>query len=128
MLIEGLYDILTTTTLSEENDSTVAVHLNKEHELFKGHFPENPVLPGVVMLQIIKELSEKQLQKKLFLKAASNVKFLAPVDPGVNSKLILKLHIQQDNGFIKVKNQTTFEDGTIVLKCNVTFVELNVIL
>jgi 3-hydroxymyristoyl/3-hydroxydecanoyl-(acyl carrier protein) dehydratase len=32
------------------------IRLNPDHAIFAGHFPGQPVVPGVCMLQIIKEL------------------------------------------------------------------------
>ncbi len=56
MLIEGLYSIL---SFEQQDDIlTSRIKLYKEHEIFKGHFPGNPVMPGVCMIQIIKELTE----------------------------------------------------------------------
>ena len=34
------------------------ITLNPAHPIFAGHFPGNPITPGVCMLQIIKELTE----------------------------------------------------------------------
>src|SRR5690606_40660571 len=57
------------------------VHLNPSHLIFDGHFPGNPVAPGVCMMQIVKELTETVEQKTLFLVRASNVKFTALINP-----------------------------------------------
>jgi 3-hydroxyacyl-[acyl-carrier-protein] dehydratase len=42
--------------------------LNPKHAIFAGHFPGQPVVPGVCMLQIIKEGLEQALDKKLVYK------------------------------------------------------------
>lgn len=57
MLLKNyLYQILE----SEKNDSGFAysIQISDKHPIFKGHFPESPILPGVCILQIFKELSE----------------------------------------------------------------------
>ena len=44
MLIEGLY---TTDHFSfEDNTVNASITLNNDHDIFKGHFPGNPILPG----------------------------------------------------------------------------------
>lgn len=92
------------------------IHLNKDHDVFKGHFPNNPVLPGVCTMQIIKELTETIVQKQLVLSRAINVKFMALINPVVNPTLRLELDIETlENGEIKVKNSTFF-DTTLALK------------
>lgn len=118
MLIEGLY----TVQSLEQNELEVraTVKLNAEHEVFKGHFPGSPVMPGVCMIQMIKELTEQSLNKKLFLSVASNVKFMAIIDPNVNETIALTLNISEDEGIVKVKNITSYEE-TVALKLSATF-------
>ncbi|WP_422082329.1 3-hydroxyacyl-ACP dehydratase [Ulvibacterium sp.] len=118
ILIEGLYVIKD----YEYNQDTVSstIQLNKEHPIFKGHFPGNPVMPGVCMIQIIKELTEKATGKQLFLKVSSNIKFMAIINPEENDILHLILNISTDEREVKVKNTTTFQD-TLALKLSATF-------
>ena len=122
MLLKNFYAILK-SEYSEAHSFVATVDLNKEHPIFEGHFPKFPVTPGVSMLQIIKELTEKHLNQSLFLVSGTNIKFLKVVDPNENSILKFNLTFKEDGEHIKVKNTTSFEDGTPVLKCNVTFVK-----
>lgn len=104
-----------------ENGSFVAkIKLNPDHEIFKGHFPGNPVTPGVCMMQIVKDLTENFTASKLFLKSASNVKFMAIINPFETPDLVLQLDITEKDGEIKVKNTTSFGE-TIALKLSVTY-------
>ncbi|MBO6200553.1 MAG: 3-hydroxyacyl-ACP dehydratase [Chryseobacterium sp.] len=104
-----------------ENGSFVAtIKLNPDHEIFKGHFPGNPVTPGVCMMQIVKDLTEYFTASKLFLKSASNVKFMAIINPFETPDLVLQLDITEKDGEIKVKNTTSFGE-TIALKLSVTY-------
>ncbi|VAW12958.1 Beta-hydroxyacyl-(acyl-carrier-protein) dehydratase, FabA/FabZ [hydrothermal vent metagenome] len=118
MLIKDLY----TVQSFEQNETgvTATIQIHKEHEVFKGHFPGNPVMPGVCMIQIIKELTEKATRKELFLSVSSNIKFMAIINPEKNDVLVLNLIISEIDGDIKVKNTTFFED-TLALKLNATF-------
>lgn len=120
MLLENMYEVL---TLSKVDDSTfeASVKINKTHEIFKGHFPNNPVTPGVVMLQILKNCVESHLNVPLLMHKTSNVKFLALVNPEVDNVLNFNITFQYKNDTVIVKNQTSFKDGRPVLKCNVTF-------
>lgn len=118
MLIEGLYKV--TSTENTENGILGKVHLNKDHAIFKGHFPGNPVMPGVCMIQIIKELTEEATGKNLFLAVSSNIKFMAIINPEKNPDLQLVIDIAEENDEVKVKNITSYED-TVALKLNATF-------
>jgi len=122
MLLKDFYKVNEIENNSE-NDYTASVFLNKDHDVFKGHFPGNPVTPGVCMMQIIKELCEEILDEKLMLKTASNVKFMALINPDVNPDLRLELSINSNEaGEIKVKNTTYFED-TVALKLSNTYIK-----
>ncbi len=118
MLIEGLYKVIDTQPTSE--GISAEVQLNKDHDIFKGHFPGNPVMPGVCMIQMVKELTEQACGKSLFLKVTSNVKFMAIINPEKNPNLNLVIDIAEENDQIKVKNTTSFDD-TVALKLNATF-------
>ncbi|MCW3160987.1 3-hydroxyacyl-ACP dehydratase [Chryseobacterium oryctis] len=107
-----------------ENGGFIAnINLNKNHDIFKGHFPGNPVTPGVCMMQIVKELTEEFTGKKLFLKTASNVKFMAIINPFETPALKLQLDINENEDEIKVKNTTSFGE-TIALKMSVNYKKL----
>lgn len=107
-----------------ENGNYIAqINLNKDHDIFKGHFPGNPVTPGVCMMQIVKELTEEFMGKKLFLKTASNVKFMAIINPFETPELTLQLDISENGEEVKVKNTTSFGE-TIALKMSVNYKNL----
>lgn len=117
-------DIYKIISFPDNEDSTIfRIRLNPQHQIYEGHFPENPITPGVVMLQILKELTQIQLQKKLCLYDASNVKFLQLVNPTRENELIFTFEISEIEKRYRIKNTTTFPDGRIVLKCNATFVD-----
>ncbi|RXR31571.1 3-hydroxyacyl-ACP dehydratase [Flavobacterium piscinae] len=115
MLLKDFYSVENIEKISNEKYNAT-VFLNKAHDIFKGHFPGNPVTPGVCMMQIIKELSQEILGSSLILKSSSNVKFMALINPEINPKLKLELDFSGDlDSDIKVKN-TTFFDDTVALK------------
>lgn len=66
------------------------LHFNATHEIFKGHFPSQPVVPGVCTMQIIKELLEEQLGCSLQLSSAAQVKFLQLLTPELSPTYLLK--------------------------------------
>lgn len=119
-LLPDFYHVGKITPLSAEG-YTVEIHLNPSHPVFEGHFPDNPIAPGVCMIQITKDLTETIVGKKLFLIRASNVKFTALINPYENSVLQLQLEIfQLEDELIKVKGVTSF-DETVALKLSVTY-------
>ena len=118
MLIEGLY---TTETFNKNEEGISAqIKLNPKHEIFKGHFPGKPIMPGVCMIQIIKELTEKSLGHDLFLSVATNVKFMAIINPETDPILLIDINLSEIDGLIKLKSTTTFGE-TVALKLSATF-------
>lgn len=120
-----LKDFYTVTSIGKNENGifSAKISLNKNHEIFEGHFPGNPVTPGVCMMQIVKDLTEEILNAKFILKSASNVKFMAIINPEETPDLILELDISENENEIKVKNTTTFGE-TIALKMTVTYKNL----
>ncbi|WBX99298.1 3-hydroxyacyl-ACP dehydratase [Chryseobacterium gambrini] len=108
---------------TESGSFTAQISLNKDHDIFKGHFPGNPVTPGVCMMQIVKELTEEFTGSSLFLKTASNVKFMAIINPFETPDLKIQLDITENEGDVKVKNTTSFGE-TIALKMSVNYKKL----
>ncbi|WP_378187698.1 3-hydroxyacyl-ACP dehydratase [Aquimarina sp. W85] len=121
MLIADLYTVEEITIV--DSVQTAKVRLNPASNLFKGHFPDNPVTPGVCMLQIIKELTEQRVGVPLFMKKASNVKFMAVINPKKHPDLLITNSFTDSEEEIKVKNTFMYGD-TIALKVIVTFEKL----
>ncbi len=59
--------------------------INAQHEIFEGHFPGQPVVPGVCMMQMIKELLESATTQSFHISQANEMKFLSVIDPTQNS-------------------------------------------
>jgi 3-hydroxyacyl-[acyl-carrier-protein] dehydratase len=85
MLIKDFYKVNEVSFNGSGIDATI--NLNPDHEVYKGHFPEQPVVPGVIQLQIVKELLEEVLQAKLLMNNVIQVKYLIPITPNENPTL-----------------------------------------
>lgn len=91
MLIRELYELLKVEL--DENRILAEIELNPNHDIYRGHFPGQPILPGVLQLQIVKEILASALEKNIHLKSASNIKFLSMVDPRAVNSLQLEIEI-----------------------------------
>ncbi|RRA95133.1 hotdog family protein [Paenimyroides viscosum] len=100
-----------------DNQLKAIIELNPAHDVFKGHFPNNPVTPGVCMLQILKELTQQATNTNLFIKECSNVKFMALINPEVNAVLAITIDINKVEENFKIKASASF-DETVALKVN----------
>lgn len=112
MLVEDFYHI--TELIKHEDAFDAEIKLNADHEVYKGHFPERPVVPGVIQLQVIKEVLENVLGIHLMIREVAVAKYLRPVTPGENPFLHIRIDYKQGetgeyliNAWV-TKNDTTF--------------------
>lgn len=119
-----LDEFYTLNTLTEtENGISAEVTLNHKHRIFNGHFPENPVVPGVCMMQMIKEVLQLSRNKAFILSEGSNIKFMNILNPGENAVVELVHEIIRDNGD-EIKLRSTIRNKeTIFIKFAGTFRE-----
>jgi 3-hydroxyacyl-[acyl-carrier-protein] dehydratase len=85
MLLNSLFFVEQQTT--ETGSVSASVRIDGNHKIFQGHFPGHPVVPGVCMVQLIRELLEETLKARLHLKSAGNIKFLTVINPLQNSQV-----------------------------------------
>lgn len=115
MLLKNFYEIKSLERTAE-GKYTAQITINAAHDVFKGHFPGNPVTPGVCMMQIIKELTQEVVNVPLVMTSASNIKFMALINPEATPELKLELDVTEtETGEVKVKNTTCFNE-TVALK------------
>ena len=70
---------------SDKGSVKATLELNAMHKIFEGHFPGQPVVPGVCMMQMIKEILEISIGKETRLKKADHLKFLSVINPAMNN-------------------------------------------
>jgi len=96
MLKDTLFKIVSSE--HKENIIHATLEVDENSEIFEGHFPGHPVLPGACMLQMVKEVLEDGLNTPVRLKKADHIKFLSLVIPGHHSALQLNVSYTSDDG------------------------------
>ncbi len=123
MLKHTLY---TVNTLTEKNNIIEAiVELDATHEIFKGHFPQQPVLPGVCLMQMVREILETYLQEKLQLFKAEDIRYTAMVDPTKKARLSFQIQFDRSDDLITTKSKILKKDDLICCKMQATFIILS---
>ncbi|WP_456313763.1 hypothetical protein [Pseudomonas shirazensis] len=123
MVLKDFYKILSEEKIADTK-YIITILVNEKHDVFKGHFPGNPIMPGVCMIQIIKELSEKITGATLMIQTLTNVKFMALINPEATPELRLELDIvTTEDDLVKVKNTTYFNE-TVALKLSNVYKKL----
>ena len=97
------------------NTATTTLQLNADHRIFDGHFPGQPVVPGVCMMQMVKEVLEDILASKLKLVKAGDMKFLAVINPKENSVVELELKFIPEGSEIKTE-ASIYKEATVFFK------------
>jgi 3-hydroxyacyl-[acyl-carrier-protein] dehydratase len=91
---------------------------------FQGHFPDEPIMPGVLILESMAQLAAIVAGKKEdyigFLTSIYNARFLKPVVPG--DQLILESEVMQKvKNLVRVKSTARVSDA-LVAKAELGFV------
>ena len=86
----------------EGNQIEADVLLDDSHALFSGHFPGNPIVPGVLNIEIIQSIIDQTLGKYKIGKI-NQLKFLKPVVPGETNELHYSITVsEKENGEISI--------------------------
>lgn len=106
----------------ENNIIDATIQINKVHPIFKGHFPGQPVLPGVCMLQISQEMIEKAIDTKLLMTQTGQVKFLKIIDPVVDDAIRINITLNENLTMLPITWQNN--ENTSTLKYNASFTKM----
>ena len=96
-------------TIFDDGKITATIVLNENHPIFKGHFEQMPVVPGVCQTQIIKEILQEHTKQNLILSKGINIKFTGMIVPHAHPKVSVELTVKQDNGIYNVDAKLFFE-------------------
>lgn len=109
MFQDDLFQILTEEI--EDNRALFAIRLNREHSIYSGHFPGDPITPGVCVVQIATDLFSHLMKKECTLITAKNVKFLNIIKPTEHDTINYELNWEKtENESYKVKVVVKAED------------------
>ena len=92
------------------------IDLNPRNPIFEGHFPGEPVVPGVTMIRMCEELVSKSLGGTWRIKESKSIKFLSVIDPRTDSKLGFEYQLKADENGTKLEFNLTKMDGILSFK------------
>ena len=110
MLLNDFY----TVAQQEHEPGTVkaTLHLNAAHRIFEGHFPGHPVVPGVCMLQMVREVMELNTGSKLMVADAGVMKFLSIINPVENNVIDMRVTYTDTPEALSIS--ATLFSGTVI--------------
>lgn len=117
-LLNEFYTIKSTERA--ETMSVTTIQLNCKHEIFKGHFKEMPIVPGVCQTQIIKELLQLEVNDSLILTKGDNIKFTGMIIPSEHPIINIEISYKKEENNYNVDAKLFFEN-IIFTKFKATF-------
>ncbi len=79
----------------EADKISTTLKLNKEHDIYNGHFPGMPVTPGVCQVQMVQEMINDCLNDSFVLASARDIKFLNFIDPQKTAELQMEFTMKK---------------------------------
>ncbi len=111
MLLNDFFKII---EIKNADKYTISIEMNPKHVIYKGHFPGNPITPGVCLTQMVKETLEHITNKKLQLVKGDNLKFTAILNPEIDTCVYMTLKT-------KTKEDGLLQAESIISGVNVNF-------
>jgi len=111
-----------------DGDKIVAMkNVTANEPYFQGHFPNHPIMPGVLQLEAIAQVAgiltmrrAENFGKLAYFMAADNVKWRKPVRPG--DTLVIEAELIKSRGKIGKAKAVCSVDGETVSEAEVTFI------
>jgi 3-hydroxyacyl-[acyl-carrier-protein] dehydratase len=95
-----------------EHESILVVKVLRDSEVFEGHFPGNPILPGVMMVEAVRASLNLLFPAEFQLKSALTIKFLSVLNPDEFTEVHLGIkHAEVEEG-LKIEANLYFGDKT----------------
>ncbi len=110
-------------TIIDDDNIESTWFVSKENYFFKGHFPSNPVLPGVILIEFIAQtalclLDEKD--KTAYLASVKTAKFREKILP--EETVTAKVKKIRSGSRINSFYGTVYRDGIVVAEVEITAV------
>ena len=78
-----------------DGSSKFVARVESKHKIFEGHFPGNPVVPGVCSLAMIKDCCSRLLSRPVRYDYIKEVKFLSAIIPTVHKELSVAIELDE---------------------------------
>lgn len=113
--MEKIYSVI--ETHDDNCGINCLIKIDFSHPVFKGHFPEKAVLPGVMMCDIIRHLISDKLGFQVQLSFAKNIKFSKMIIPSKNNTYNVMVSI--------VENEKKYNIRAIVSQSDDIYFKIN---
>ena len=119
MLLNNLYTIQSLSEADSQIEATINLMAN--HAIFSGHFPGQPVLPGVCMMEMVAEVLGICLKSSYRISGGPLIKFLRMIDPRLNPLIHLEIKYHPSSLSI-ITNGRIFSGSEVFMKFQLSLV------
>ena len=95
-ILGNLYSIVGETHHGESKVDYV-IRLDANDIIFKAHFPNEPILPGACITQMVLELYQRWTGRNADISRIGNLKFLSAISPAEVSELTISIETSDTN-------------------------------
>jgi 3-hydroxymyristoyl/3-hydroxydecanoyl-(acyl carrier protein) dehydratase len=88
-LLDPAHRASPTVTADAQTSHSATLCVTARHPALAGHFPGNPIVPGVVILDAVISAAEAWLGVNFHVDSLSHVKFLTPLRPDEAARIEL---------------------------------------
>ncbi len=107
----------------DDNIFTFCAELNSSHKILEGHFPQNPIVPGVCTMAMIKDCCALIVGRTLRFDYIKEVKFLSMIVPSLHPKLKVVVTLKTPVQAEAIEIMATVEaENKIMLKLRATII------
>ena len=107
-------------TVDGIDSNLLRIRLRPESGIFKAHFPDNPVTPGVCQVGIIEELAGKICGCKLILREVKSLKYTDVLRPSMNVVEVKFDKLEEEEDGVIAKG-TVMSGGQVFTKFSLIF-------
>ncbi|MBN2667879.1 MAG: hypothetical protein JXR60_01510 [Bacteroidales bacterium] len=106
MDLQKFYQVINATYDDLNEKHQYEIVFNADHIVYKGHFPMQAVVPGVLQIEVFSDILNKISSKQNKLKLVKNVKYISMIVPD-DSLYILELKMKKSEGFVHLSTLLT---------------------
>ena len=93
---------------------SVLLRIGADHPSLPGHFPGNPIVPGVVLLDHVQQAAQAWLGARTQVRAIPQVKFIQPLLPEQDARIDLR-RAGEELRFTITRGEDTLAQGVMTL-------------
>jgi 3-hydroxyacyl-[acyl-carrier-protein] dehydratase len=107
-------------TIVRKENNAVRIRLNPESAILKGHFPGNPITPGVCQVGIVGEVAGDICGVELSLIEVKILKFIEILRPSDGDVAVVFDKLDQSDNTVVAKG-TVMSEGRVFTKFSLVF-------